>query len=697
MAPKKRGRPAVPSALTTLPNRAAYSHRSNAEVFQQRKADVENVNTVYGTVYKTMELPAEPGNKSGRAGPIKLEYTCPFAFLWRLCTLSMVFYRFFEANMVRLSQPPEGQAGPATRLRARIALYWDEVVPGNNMRPDYGRAYIAVYWTFVDLPMWFINGPIGWFTLCYVPLTTVSVIAGGVPMLCEALLRVFFPDVEEVMNFSIGVRLIGGQAGPADPLGFQNESFTFAADFAFWLADEAAFKKLGGVKGASGTKMCLCCQNTVGRCKADAIPEGSPLVHFTNPDVETLCVPHTPATLAECWLFLADQAVLLRQGRLTKKAFKQMEQCLGITFCVVSLLAPRINEIAQVPHSVFWDWMHCVVASGGWAQYELNQLLRRIQRLVPLDRLQDFATYVKFPKDGGFSPKLCLADRLRDKPHKHFKAFASEVLGWSIVVGLFCEMVLAPKGALPAEIACFRLLGRIIYLLRLGNGCVARLGRLKALLHEHQVQFMALYPEAATPKLHYTNHIPDCIARWGVLFACFATERKHRASKGIAAFAFKNWCLTLLRRTTRKHIEDALKAENFKPEKLEPPEGKAVLPKFQSLLARAGILGEAGLARMAKTARTIVGTLNAGDLLGVEAAGELRAGFAVEFFAVTRGGSEELFALVLVLRPLGGIRFSKAAAHTKLGFMHLSSVLHAFPHFVVGDDVHVVTGIDEFT
>ena len=118
---------------------------------------------------------------------------------------------------------------------------------------------------------------------------------------------------------------------------------------------------------------------------------------------------------------------------------------------------------------------------------------------------------------------------------------------------------------------------------------------------------------------------------------------------------------------------------------------------FQSLFAKAGILGQAELARMAKRARTAVGTLCVGDLLGVQVAGDLRAGFAVMFFAVTRGGAEELFALVMLLRPLGGIRFSKAAGHTKPGFMPLSSVLHAFPHFVMGDEVHVVTSIDEFT
>ena len=145
------------------------------------------------------------------------------------------------------------------------------------------------------------------------------------------------------------------------------------------------------------------------------------------------------------------------------------------------------------------------------------------------------------------------------------------------------------------------------------------------------------------------------------------------------------------------HIESALRAESFQPEKLQPPEGKAVLPNFQSLLARAGILGQAELARMAKKAHTPVGTLSVGDLLGVQEAGELRAGFAVQFFAVTRGGGQELFALVQMLRPLGGIRFSWAAGHTELGFMPLSQVLHAFPYFALGDDVYLVASFDEFT
>ena len=683
-----------------LPAQSAYRQRTRAEYAAQERADYENVQTPYGSLYKTMEL-----DGGDQAPPILVDYTCPFALLWWLCTLSVHFYRFFERHLARLSRPCDGQPDPLTRMRGRVALYWDEVVPGNNLRPDKGRAYIAVYWTFIDLPMWFINSAIGWFSLCYVPVKSEALIKGGIPLLNEAFLRVFWPEGEG-MNFAHGVRLIEGQAPPAEPLGLDGRSFTFAADFAFFLADEAAFKKLSGAKGASGTKPCLCCQNVLGRCQPDDIPEdGTPrLVHFSCPDVEAFA-PHTPETLAELWTHLAEQAVLYGRREIRKGAFNLKQQSAGLTFNFTSLLHPRIRQIARLPFSVYWDWMHCLVASGGVAQYELNQLLRRIaderdergRKVMSINMVQDFAKFLVFPKEGGFTPKLRLADRLRDKPNKHIKAFAAEVLGWSVVLGLFCEMVLVPAGRLKAEVECFRLLGRIIYLLRLGNGCVARLRLLRTLLHEHHVRYIALYPEAVTPKVHWLRHIPECIERWGVLFACFATERKHRASKRIATFAFKTWCSTLLRRTTRLHMEHALLPWSFQPEHLEPAAGKPVPAEFQTLLARAGILGQAQLARMATKAHLSVGNVARGDLLGVMVAGELRAGFAAQFFAVTGAAGEEFFALVQKLRPLGGNRFSTAAGHTEQGFMPLRAVLHAFPYFLMGTEVCVVASIDEFT
>ena len=151
----------------------------------------------------------------------------------------------------------------------------------------------------------------------------------------------------------------------------------------------------------------------------------------------------------------------------------------------------------------------------------------------------------------------------------------------------------------------------------------------------------------------------------------------------------------MIHRTTRKHLDDALRWENFQPESLQPPNGSALLPEFGSLLARAGISGQADLVRMAKRARTATGTMVRGDLLAVVEGGSLVAGFAVMFFAVAREVGQQYFALVQKMRPVGPCHYSFASGDTELAFMPLPAVLHAFPYFQVGETVHLITGIDE--
>jgi hypothetical protein len=144
--------------------------------------------TPYGTLVKTTEitiLPPALGAKPRGAQPegaqptTNLMYLCPFALLSHLCELVPAFFKFLQLH-VRM--PPDlGEAlglSPASRQAgatpARLALYIDEVVPGNVRRPDDGRAYNAVYWTFIDFPAWFLASQHGWFPLCYIPKVVLS-------------------------------------------------------------------------------------------------------------------------------------------------------------------------------------------------------------------------------------------------------------------------------------------------------------------------------------------------------------------------------------------------------------------------------------------------------------------------------------------------------------------------------------------
>ena len=73
-------------------------------------------------------------------------------------------------------QRPCSQSGPYTLL-----LYADETTPGNNLRPDKGRAYEAITFTFKNLPHWFLVRKHGFFNFSFVSSADVPKIEGGLP------------------------------------------------------------------------------------------------------------------------------------------------------------------------------------------------------------------------------------------------------------------------------------------------------------------------------------------------------------------------------------------------------------------------------------------------------------------------------------------------------------------------------------
>ena len=46
-------------------------------------------------------------------------------------------------------------------------IYLDKAVPGNNQRPDHGRAFQCIYFTILELPDWLRSRRSGWIPCCY--------------------------------------------------------------------------------------------------------------------------------------------------------------------------------------------------------------------------------------------------------------------------------------------------------------------------------------------------------------------------------------------------------------------------------------------------------------------------------------------------------------------------------------------------
>ena len=93
--------------------------------------------TSYGPVVQEMPLPI--------VDHPKWYYINPLALVAHLCTVSATFFSLLV------------DAFEAAGRKFRIVIYIDEIDPGNPLRPDKGRTLQAIYWTFADLPRWFLH------------------------------------------------------------------------------------------------------------------------------------------------------------------------------------------------------------------------------------------------------------------------------------------------------------------------------------------------------------------------------------------------------------------------------------------------------------------------------------------------------------------------------------------------------------
>ncbi len=314
--------------------------------------------TPYGRVLKSFEIEAE-------GKPLEVSYLCPHAWLYLLCERSPPFAKFLLAAL-----------GPG--MAGSMALYTDEVTPGNPMRPDRGRQFLCVYWAIPEFPDWFRSRSGWWQTLLYLPCSALKKIQGKLSALYVKLLQCFWGAGGFDM-LSLGIRIV-----------YQNTLVHLNFSFAFFLSDEKAEKEALGVKGAAGYKMCVSCQNAV-KCK-DRILAGSEMVHYTCSDMSRF-VPHTEASIRHVIEELGQA-----EQNMTPKQFKDAQKSVGVNYADAHLLRSDMAGVARVPHSRYVDWFHNLVASGGIFQYQVNQLMHELQKLgISTSDVDDFP--VVQPKD----------------------------------------------------------------------------------------------------------------------------------------------------------------------------------------------------------------------------------------------------------------------------------------------------------
>jgi hypothetical protein len=641
------------------------------------------VDTPHGSLLKDMDTGVEA--KPGRN--LFIKYVCPLALLWLLCNKSD---RWLELVQKHAIVKPEQQwvspvGGPEAEPGGRLILYMDGVVPGNVHRPDPGRAYTSVYWQFLDMPHWILRNSMFWLDLCCVPKRLLRKLPGGESQLATLALRMF-KGAGDLNYFEMPMEI--------------TERLRIRFDFACFLNDADEHYNVCMAKGAQGTKPCPCCMNVVGRVQPAEVLPGSGLVHFTSTDCQRM-IPYSSEDLRALIAFLGEQ---IATG-LSSTEVRKLTQLAGFSYSPYHLLMSDMALHADLPESIYWDWMHTILSSSGVAQYELNQLLRRIRRLNPgEDIYSSIETFLKqhvvFPKAQRMSTllNLDLKERVKDKNGKHIRAFASEMILLVVGIGMWCCIFLTPNNLLQVEVRCFELLGRIVYILRMGPQAVKKALLLQRLIVEHQKLFLRLYPLEAKPKLHYLLHIPGCLHRFGVNLSCFATERRHKIGKGIAAFSFKNFQLTILRRSLRQMFRTVTDRTDLRPNNLlgtAKPVPDADLELLRALGLWTEEETEETLVSM-KASLVHVGEINRGDLFVAKHGSHFEIGMASRFFTLSpKDFDGEVTVECEVLRHEGGITYRLPPAQEGLTYVHGSLVVGLVPYLSWEAHVfHIVASAD---
>lgn len=462
------------------------------------------IDTIYGKILQSTSVVLTDGETH------TWEYTNPFAWLHQMCNWKPRF-----GDMLRDARRQHGKIS--------LVFYQDEIKPGNILRPDQGRTLVCFYWTIAELPSWFRARHNGWFHFAMFPLALVDRVAGGHSFLFTFMVKTFFGKGPMAWDFSTTGICCKTTA----------ENILLVATFSCLLADEKALVQLWCTKGASSYKPCHLCKNVMGR---NAAPAGHAyLVPYTCTDADRFDLHSVDS--------FQNMARLLKIAKSDEnpKRFDKLEKAYGLIYHPLGL--PWCSEIVDMCNPISnncWDWMHILLASGGVAQYNFCQFVRRLcqQTGVGFGALDQFAAQIQWPKKSPSWPKDFFGKRIVNEDDSHVKAFASEMFQCMDTLNMLVDVLVRPANILQQETACLESMMNIIFLLSLQEGVLEHIPKLESEIAKHHVLFLDLYPECNKPKTHWLRHVPAQLLELKCNLSCFSPERKHKGVKTLASKVF---------------------------------------------------------------------------------------------------------------------------------------------------------------
>jgi len=456
--------------------------------------------TPFGPILCESELPTDELQQNERTPRRRcMWYLSPFALLFTICSVSHEFFL-----LVRAARGPDG-VSPLS-----IILYLDGINPGNPLAPDPQLLLQAVYWTFKELPNYFLRRKDAWFVFSLVREVWANKLPGKLSELAKIILLIFFPPSGE--SFQKGVIISHG-----------DQAIVVRATFCGFLADEKCLKQLFEITGQAGSVLCIDCLNVRNRwCR---LKEGEQ--HYWDPAIENR--KQATKTHIEIMIRRVSEAQGAQRARLQTST--------GIKFCPTGLLfcSYLMSFILNPCKNYVRDWMHTLV-SNGVAGTHLACICQALDAAgIPLNIVQAYSHKFVLPRSRGGKPSnLYFKDALMATDH--VRHFASDVLGMVTILYCFLVEKVRPRNMLDERnITCFVYLYQILCILRRGDIDEAISATLHDVILKHNTLFLELYGNRVVKiKFHHMYHLArDMLYLLGCL-SCFPTERKNKEAIAVS-------------------------------------------------------------------------------------------------------------------------------------------------------------------
>ena len=227
----------------------------------------------------------------------------------------------------------------STSTPLQMALYSDEVIPGNQLAAKTERKSWCIYMTCANFPAHILSVEDAWLSICILRSSFVNELEGSISQIFKIVFHKLFHGTKDLRQ---GVWM----PGPAPADGFR---LSFSPTMI--VQDGAAHKFLWCIKGDAGEKCCFLCGNIRSMYGAeDKIPLHSHADSYLTTD-------------EEIWSSMAR--LKTKKTELRGKAWANWQQATGYTYSAEALLCDdSLSDVVRPVSMYLHDWMHCTLNSG---------------------------------------------------------------------------------------------------------------------------------------------------------------------------------------------------------------------------------------------------------------------------------------------------------------------------------------------